>query len=70
MTHLDICNTSYGQKKGRESGWQFDSLPRKVGNRPDSFACKWRATHCWKALDEGYNFDLDFIPIGGPHKKL
>jgi hypothetical protein len=25
MTHLDIYNISYGQKKGRESNWQFDS---------------------------------------------
>jgi hypothetical protein len=25
MTHLDIWNTSYGQKKGLESNWQFDS---------------------------------------------
>jgi hypothetical protein len=29
MSHLDICNPSYGQKKGRESNresnWQFDS---------------------------------------------
>jgi hypothetical protein len=25
MNHLDICSTSYGQKKGRESHWQFDS---------------------------------------------
>jgi hypothetical protein len=23
--HLDIDNQSYGQKKGRESNWQFDS---------------------------------------------
>jgi len=34
MSHLDICNPSYGQKKGRESNWQFDSQPLKVGNRP------------------------------------
>jgi hypothetical protein len=27
MTHLDICNTSYGKKKGQESNWQFDSRP-------------------------------------------
>jgi len=27
MSHLDICNPSYGQKKGRESNCQFDSLP-------------------------------------------
>ncbi len=32
--HLDICNPSCGQKKGRESNWQFDSRPLKVGNRP------------------------------------
>jgi hypothetical protein len=27
MSHLHICSTSYGQKKGRESNWQFDSRP-------------------------------------------
>jgi hypothetical protein len=32
--HLDICSSSYGQKKGRESNWQFDSQPLKVVNRP------------------------------------
>jgi hypothetical protein len=35
ITHLDIWNTSYGQKKGWESNWQFDSRPQKVKNRPD-----------------------------------
>jgi hypothetical protein len=25
MTHLDNWNTSYGQKKGHKSNWQFDS---------------------------------------------
>jgi len=34
--HLDICSPSYGQKKGRESNWQFDSRPLKVKNRPFS----------------------------------
>ncbi len=70
MTHLDIWNTSYGQKKGRESNWQFDSRPLKVRNHSDSLACRWRATHHWKALNEGYNFVLDLISIGGLHKKL
>jgi hypothetical protein len=28
--HLDICSPSYGQKKGRESNWQFHSRPLKV----------------------------------------
>ncbi len=55
--HLDICSSSYGQKKGQESNWQFDSRPLKVGNRPlpdlrlESARCRW------KDLDEGYNFD-------------
>ncbi len=31
MSHLDICSPSYGQKKSRESNWQFDSRPLKVG---------------------------------------
>jgi hypothetical protein len=35
MGHSDTCSISYGQKKGRESNWQFDSRPQKVGNRPD-----------------------------------
>ncbi len=33
MSHLDIFSPSYGQKKGWESNWQFDSQPLKVGNR-------------------------------------
>jgi hypothetical protein len=70
MTHLDICNTRYGQNKGRESNCQFDSQPRNVGNRPDSLTCRWRVTGRWKVLNEGYNFGLDVIPIGGLHKKL
>jgi hypothetical protein len=53
MTHLNIWNTSYGQKKGWESNWQFDSWPQKVENRPNFLACKWRATHCWKAFNKG-----------------
>jgi hypothetical protein len=48
IVHLDICNPSYGQKKGRESNWQFDSRPLKVGNRPlpnlriESARCSWK----------------------------
>jgi hypothetical protein len=34
VDHLDIFSPSYGQKKGQESNWQFDSRPLKVGNRP------------------------------------
>jgi hypothetical protein len=70
MTHLDIWNTSYGQKKGRKSNWRFDSRPLKVGNRPDYLMCRWCATYFWKDLDKGYNFVLNLILIGGLHTKL
>jgi len=70
MTHLDTWNTNYGQKKGRESNWQFDSWPLKVRNRPNFLMCKWRATYCWKALDENYNFSSSLISIGGLNTKL
>jgi hypothetical protein len=52
MTDLDTKNTSYGQKKGQESNWQFDSRPLKVENGPDLLACKWCATYHWKDLDK------------------
>jgi len=70
MTHLDIWNTSYGQKKGQESNCQFDSRPLKVGNWPDFLACRWHETYCWKALNEGYNFSSDLMSIKGLHTKL
>jgi hypothetical protein len=60
----------FDQMKGWESKWQFNSQPLKVGNRPDFLACRWRATYCWKALDDGYNFSLDLILIRGFHTKL
>jgi len=55
MTHLDIWNTSYSQKKGRESNWQFDSRPLKVENWPDLLTCRWHATCRSKTLDKSYN---------------
>ncbi len=70
IAHLEIWNTSYGQKKGQKSNWQFDSRPLKVRNRPNFLICRQRATYRWKALNEGYNFVLDLITIKGLHKKL
>jgi hypothetical protein len=70
IAHLDIWNTSYGQKKDQESNWQFDSRPKKVKNRPDLLGCRGCATHRWKALDKSYNFALDHISIGGLFAKL
>ncbi len=65
--HLNI---SYGQKKGRESNWQFDSRPLKIENRPNFLACRQHATYRWKALDKGYKFASNLIIIGGLHSKL
>jgi len=62
--HSDICSPSYGQKKGRESNWQFDSRPLKFGNRPLPDVRIESATRCWKDLDEGYNFGSNLVAIG------
>jgi len=70
IAHLDVWNTSYGQKKGRESNCQFDSRPQKVEKRPDLLSCRGRATYRWIALDENYNFALDCISIRGLLAKL
>jgi hypothetical protein len=70
ITHLDIYNTSYGQKKSRESNCQFDSRPQKVRNRPNLLGCRGRAIYCWKVLDENYNFASNCIPIQGLITKL
>jgi hypothetical protein len=67
---LDICSTSYGKKKGRESNCQFDSRPLKVGNRPDPEVCRRSVIHHWKVLEESYNFALDCISIRGLSKEL
>jgi hypothetical protein len=63
IAHLDICSPSYGQKKGRELNWQFDSRPLKVGNRPLLDVRIESATRRWKALDESYNFGSKLVPI-------
>jgi hypothetical protein len=70
MSHLDIYSPSYGQKKGRESNWQFDSRPLKIGNRPLPNVCRWSAMGYWKALEESYNFGLNLTPIGGWSQEL
>jgi hypothetical protein len=61
--HLDICSPSYGQKKGRESNWQFDSRPLKVENRPLPDLRIESAIWRWKDLNEGYNFGSDLVAI-------
>jgi hypothetical protein len=61
--HLNICSPSYGQKKGRESNWQFDSRPLKVGNRPLPDLRIESTIRRWKELDEGYNFGWNLVAI-------
>jgi hypothetical protein len=68
--HLNICRPSYGQKKGRESNWRFDSRPLKVGNRLAPDVRFGSAIRRWKDLDEGYNFGLDFVAIRGQREEL
>jgi hypothetical protein len=70
MSHLHICSSSYGLKKGRESNWQFYSRPLKVENRPKYDVFRRSATWNWKALNESYKIALDLIPIRGLSKKL
>jgi hypothetical protein len=68
--HSDICSPSYGQKKGRESNWQFDSRPLKVGNKPLPNIRFEIAIRRWKDIDEGYNFGLDLVAIGCGSREL
>jgi hypothetical protein len=70
LAHLNIWNTSYGQKKGRESNCQFDSWPQRVRNRPLPDVRFESARRRWKALDKSYNFALDRIAIQGLLAKL
>jgi hypothetical protein len=58
------------QKERRESNWQFDSRPQKVGIQPDPHLCKWSATHHWKGFEEKHNIVSDLILIGGLSAEL
>jgi len=45
-------------------------MAKKYANRPDFLVWRCLATYCWKDRNEGYNFALDLISIGGLHAKL
>jgi hypothetical protein len=68
--HLNIFRPSYGQKKRRESNWQFDSRPLKVRNRPLSDLLTESATWRWKDFDEGYKFGLNLVAIRPGSREL
>jgi hypothetical protein len=61
--HLDIYSPSYGQKKGRESNWQFDSRALKAWNGLLPDLRIESAIRRWKDLAEGYKFGSDLIAI-------
>jgi hypothetical protein len=68
--HLDIYSPSYRQKKGRESNWQFDSWPLKVGNRPLPDLRIESAIRRWKDLDADYKFGSDLVVIRRRSREL
>jgi hypothetical protein len=70
IAHLNIWNTSYGQKKGQESNCQFDFRPEKVKNRPNLLIYRQCATYRWKDLDESYNFATNCTSIQDALAKL
>ncbi len=63
ICNSDIFSPSYGQNKGRESNWQFDSRPLKVGNRYLPDIRIGSSIRRWKDLDEGYMFGSDIVTI-------
>jgi hypothetical protein len=63
----DIYSPSYGQKKGRESNWQFDSRPLKVGNLCLADVRFVSAIHRWKRSRWG--LQLWFRPRRDPTLK-
>ncbi len=67
---FEYLKISYGQKKGQDLNYQFDSQSLKVKNHPDFLMCRWHATYRWKVLDEAYNFALALTSIKGLHTKL
>jgi hypothetical protein len=63
IVHLDIWNTSYGPKKGRESNWQFDSQPEKSQESTQftclKMACNIPLESSWRGLQRCFTLHLD-----------
>jgi hypothetical protein len=67
MTHLDICNISYGKKKGWESNWLLTTKSRESTWPPCvQVACNTPL----EPLNKNYNFASDLIPIRGLNADL
>jgi hypothetical protein len=48
--HLDICNPSYGQKKGRESNWQSTKSQESTSSRRLNLECNMALESSWREL--------------------
>jgi hypothetical protein len=67
ITHLEIWNTSYGQKKGRESNCQFDPIWLLTRKSRESTRFTWLQTTCHIPLESSWRelqlcFRLHFDP--------
>jgi hypothetical protein len=51
MSHLDICSTSYGQKKGRESNCQFEINRLPTTKSRESTRFTWLQATCHISLE-------------------
>jgi len=80
MSHV-TCSRECMKVWGSEPSHSQGASTLGVGVPMDSWSFrKWfqgskpiglkRATYCWKALNEGYNFAFDLISIEGLHAKL
>jgi hypothetical protein len=51
MSHLDICSTSYGQKKGQESNCQFERKRLPTTKSRESTRLTWLQATCHISLE-------------------
>jgi hypothetical protein len=58
------------KRPGVKLARQKVKLQLKFENRLDPSACRWSATHRWKALHKSYEVASDLIPIRGMNKEL
>jgi hypothetical protein len=54
IVHLNLICTSYDQKKGRKSTWEFDSRPQIPWKKASNEVQSGRVIHLWKDIFERY----------------
>jgi hypothetical protein len=70
MSHLDIYSISYGKKKGQESKLTVWLLTTKSRESTRLWCVQVKCDTPLEALNEGYKFASDLIPITGLNKEL